>query len=494
MAQVIDIAADETVAAIRSKMLAATEKRIILAVARGTKALQSPVGPRVIARTAQEFQLEVAIVTVDGMVRDEAERAGFSVFRRIKQAEAAKRWRTPGPTKTTAAPRPHPSVALGQNPSRRSWAEHLLAALLILILLAAFGAASVLLIPEANIELVPARKNLAAEVRVAVVPDQKDIDYAKVSIPGRKLTTIVQGTWSQPTTSRKDQPEGRATGTVTFVNQAGLPITIPSGTIVSTGAGVPVRFRTTADVQLPSGRGATIQAPVEALDAGPQGNVGAYLINTVLGTQASQVSVINEQPTQGGSVRQVGMVTQADKDRLENGLLQRLEAEAHTALQNSLQPGEIAPRETLSKPHILGKGFDHMNGDTADQVSLTIRVEYSELAFKASDAQRMALAGLRGAVPAGYRLLDEGMDFQVASAEVDAQGGLLLDITASGVAQATLDPAQVRSLVLGRTPEEAQARLDGALPLAEPARISLTPPWSTTLPRFPFRIGVNIGS
>lgn len=498
MAHLIDVAPEETLVAIRSKLIAAPERDVLLVVPRGTKALQSTVGAKIIARAALDCRLRLAIVTRDAEVHRYAEEAGLSVFSRVGEAERAKRWRIPkvrsrqAATLTSPSRRARPEITLEPRPDTRSWPERLLGMLLLLVLLFGVGAASALLIPEGSVAVRPAKQAIAATVRLAVQPGLEDVDYGSVAIPGRIVTTIVQGTWSQPTTSRMDTPDQKATGTVLFVNQLATPITLPVGTIVSTGSGVPIRFRTTAEAQLPGQRGATVQVPIEAIDPGPQGNVGAYLINTIPGFASSHVSVINEQPMQGGSVRQVGVVTQADKDRLRAGLLQRLDSEAHNALQSLLEPGEIAPRETLVQRRIFGEGYDKMLDEAADQLTMTLRVEYEELAFKGIDANRIALAGLQGVVPEGYRLTAEGLSFEITAVELDENRNLFLTVTTRGIAQATLDDGDVRSLVLGKTPQEAQGLLSESLPLAEPAEVRLSPSWSPTLPRFPFRVRVSI--
>ena len=498
MAHLIEVVPEEALATVRAKLAAAPERDVVLVVPRGTKALRRAVGARVVARAVLDCRLRLAIVTRDAEVRHYAKEAGISVFTQVSGAERAKRWRTPRAEARQASPlatlsrRARPEITEAARPESRSWPERLLGVLLLLVLLFGVGAASALLIPEGSVVVRPAKQAIAAEVRLAVQSGLKDVDYGRVAIPGRIVTTIVQGTWSQPTTSRMDTPDQKATGVVLLINQLAAVLTLPVGTIVSTGSGVPVRFRTTAEAQLPGQRGATVSAPIEAIDPGPQGNVGAFLINTLPGLASSHVSVINEQPTQGGSVRQVGVVTQADKDRLRAGLLQRLDSEAHSALQNLLEPGEIAPHETLVQRRQFGEGYDKMLNEAADQLAMTLRVEYEELAFKGIDANRIALAGLQGVAPEGYRLTAEGLSFEITSMGLDDSRNLFLMVTTRGTAQAVLNARAVRSLVLGQTPQEAQRLLDENLPLAEPAYVRLTPGWSATLPRFAFRVRVSI--
>ncbi|NPV07273.1 MAG: hypothetical protein HPY83_04830 [Anaerolineae bacterium] len=492
MAEIVEALPDEPLSAIRSKLLAATERDVILVVPRGTRSMQTAVGAKVVARAVLDHRLRLAIVTHDSATYRHARDAGLSVFSSLERAETARRWRTPSrPTSIAERRRPAQSDA-AVAPDTHSWAERLLGLSLLVALLVAVGGGTAFLLPEATVRVRPASQELAAEVRLSVVPGLEQVDYEAVAIPGRSITAVLTGTGSQATTSRRDVPDARATGTVVLVNQRALPVTVPAGTIVTTASGVPVRFRTTVEVQLPGVRGSSAPVPVEAVDPGPQGNVGAYLINRVEGTLASQISVVNEEPTQGGSVRQVGAVTEADRERLRQALLQRLEQEAHTVVQSMLEPGDIAIRESLRRTRILGEGYDKMLGEAAEQITLTIRAEFEEIAFAEGDANRIALAGLQGAVPEGYQLLAEGLRFQITSTERSDNGTLLVTVVASGIVRARVDPGQVRDLVLGLPREEAESRLNQAFALAEPARVSTRPGWAASVPRFGFRVHVDL--
>lgn len=492
MAQLLEITPEESASHVRAKLAAATERDVILLVPRDARALRNQVGAKVLARAVVDLRLHLAVVTRDPEVRRHVSEAGISVFGQVNQAEAAKRWRTPPDQRPLEGVAPQRSLASVSSGEARSWPERLLGVALVLVLLVGVGAGTALLIPEAEVRVRPARQSVAVEVNLAVLAGLEQVDYERVAIPGRQVTTLVQGTWSQPTTSRVDSPDQRATGRVLFINQSSGAATIPAGTIVSTGAGVPIRFRTTEPAQLPGQRGGTAEAPVEAVDPGPQGNVGAYLINTLQGPLGAQVTVVNENPTQGGTVRQTGVVTETDREQLRNGLLQRLESEAHNAIQNQLRPGDIAPRETLVRTRVFGEGFDRMLGEPADQLTLTLRAEYAEMAFSSVDANLIALAGLQGAVPAGYRLTSEGLSFEITGVQAAGDGSLVLTVIAEGTVAATFEAAEVRGIVQGLTPREAEARLGQQLALAEPARVSLSPDWMGVMPQFGFRIRVVV--
>ena len=94
-----------------------------------------------------------------------------------------------------------------------------------------------------------------------------------------------------------------------------------------------------------------LSAEIEALEPGPVGNVAAATISVVeTAPLRGKIRVINENPTQGGGVRQVGVVTRADMDRLKAQLLQQLQQRAYVdPKRNLLRRQEIRRRYLFFK-------------------------------------------------------------------------------------------------------------------------------------------------
>jgi uncharacterized phage protein gp47/JayE len=94
----------------------------------------------------------------------------------------------------------------------------------------------------------------------------------------------------------------KATGTVTFSRSspASQDILIPSGTRVETSGSNPVQFKTTQAVTLLQGT-TSINASIEALNAGAASNVAANTITVIVDPVSGVESVNNSNPTSGGS-------------------------------------------------------------------------------------------------------------------------------------------------------------------------------------------------
>jgi len=367
----------------------------------------------------------------------------------------------------------------------------LLSVLLITGLVALLAGLVVLTVPQATVRLVPAVIQLEAGVTVIADPTVERVDAERNVIPARELRVQVEGTGQIPTTGRKDIPDAPAGGKVIFINKTSNQVTVPQGTMVRTSTGVNIRFTTVTTVTVPAGRDSKAEAEILAVEGGPGGNVGAFLINNIEGPLSLQLQVINEIPTSGGGVRQVGMVTQGDKERLRASLLQQLQQESYVRLTEKLKPQEVLPRETM-EVLILGETYDKFVDEPADFLGLKLQVVAVGLAFGEQDANQLSLQALKRQVPAGYDLSREGLVFEVGKDVQVNEGKVAFSARARGLAVARVDTVAVRDAVRGRDVAEAETYLTQNLPLRQPAVIDLNPNWLGRVPWLPFRVRVVV--
>ena len=200
----------------------------------------------------------------------------------------------------------------------------------LLVLLGGLLYAMTLILPSATIRLAPASESIQITIPLKAVQDAR-LDAEGGVVPAQALSVQVSGDARTPTTGRSDEPAGKARGQVVFINRTGGEITVPAGTIVSTGTGNNVRFATTEDVILPpSGRAA---ASAEALEPGPSGNARAGTVTRVEGSLGLSVLVANEMNFSGGTTAKMGVVTEEDKVRLQEQLLEELKRQALERLE-----------------------------------------------------------------------------------------------------------------------------------------------------------------
>jgi hypothetical protein len=251
---------------------------------------------------------------------------------------------------------------------------------------------------------------------------------------------------------------------------------------------------TAADVDVPGGFGAQVEAPIEAVDVGVGGNVGANLINEVEGVAALAVRVSNPQPTGGGGVKQVPSVTQADKDRLRAALLQQLQQRAYAQMQSGLGEQEYIAPESLAVADILDETYDRFVTEEAPSLGLQMRMRVSALKVGMQDANVLVYSALASRVPPGYELIPNGLTFQREETLVpaDKRGNLTLVMRGTGFAAARLDMEKVRRSVAGKPLESAREYLLESMPLQADPLVEVWPDWFGRVPYLTFRTEVQV--
>jgi len=490
---VIHLDVDDDIAAVCERLSRVEGWRVLIVVPRGCRALTSLLDLKLLARRARDLALEIALVTANPTTRSLAREVGIPVFFSLKRGQRVRwRWKSELPRQRAlgpALPRPMARPALR---GRTRWWERALAAFLLLAVVSALLAGAALAVPGATVILAPASKEVSTAVQVVADPEVKELDHQRGQIPARVVKLQIEGKGQMPVTGTKDAPDERARGTVVFINMINQPVTVPEGTVVSTSAGTIVRFTTEEEVTLPGVVGGTAQAEVVAVDPGLSGNVGANLINRVEGPLSLHVRVTNPEPTEGGSVKQVGVVTAADKERLKASLLQKLQQEAHALIEERLQEGEFVPPESVVVDEIISETYDRFTGEEAEVLNLDLRIRVSGTAINERDVKLLALRALEAEVGEGFELVPRSVHVQVGEVAGVEGRKVSFGLRASGLAVTKVDVDRVRAEVRGQPPEVARERLRQRLLLEEEPVVRIWPQWWRRLPWLPFRIDVVV--
>jgi len=348
-------------------------------------------------------------------------------------------------------------------------------------------------IPAATITVTPAADPIQVTVALQAIQDAVADANAGI-VSARALSAQVSGEARIPTSGRRLEPDARATGTVVLINRSEGPLTVPSGTVVATATGNNVLFVTTAEAPLaPNGR-ATV--PIEAMLPGPSGNVRAGTITKVEGPLALSLLVANDASSSGGTLAQVGVVTEEDKELLQALLFDRLKEQAFEQLQQRVEPGSFIPPESVSYL-MLSPTFTPFVGEVSPDLFLSMSVQAVGLVVDAHTGDAVAMSRLQTAMPPGTRLISDTVRYIPGSVVVTDERTVAFSITAEGTLLRHIDVGAVRSAVPGMTPEHAATVLAERFPLATVPEIKLGPDWlpyivPSNLPLLPWRVTVKV--
>jgi hypothetical protein len=506
MQQVIYLEVGDDMPAVRDLLEGAQAKQVLLVIPKGCRTFQNSINLRILRRHAGNLALEVALVTRDSRTRQLAREEGVPVLASIRRGRRG-RWRLGAPHRSSAQRAAAARVDglragrgdIGYGDTVILWAGRVLGVLLFVLLLLLVVGLGLLLIPEAKVTLVPYREVVQATLELRADPDAEKPNLDKLTIPARILEASVEQTGEIATVSMKDAPDAPATGTVMLINQTASSMEILPGAIVRTSTGTTVRFKTVTTATLPASVGGTAEAQIEALEPGPVGNVPAATINTIeTAALRGKVRVINEAPTRGGGVKQVGVVTRADMDRLKAQLLQQLQQRAFVELQTQLREQEFLPPESMTT-EIMAEVYDQFLDSEADVLGLQMRILATGTAVDRANANVLAYEALKAQIPATYELQSEEITFEIDEENVRMDGrSVILDVSASAPLVIDIDRGDVRSTVTGLTVEEAEEAVVGSFTLDAPPVIVVEPDWIKRwewldrVPYLPFRVQVVV--
>ena len=471
---------------------------------------------KILRKEADEGGVQVGFVTNDPDIRYFCKGTRLPVYK--SEAAARTHWRWPKPEGPLPAPNklrpivvaPPPDAGIALRPPtlvtlpdsttllgearvrpERVWLKGLSYTIFIGLIALAIAGLSAWLLPQATVDIVPARSQIISSVDLTARTGIDAPDYPHKVVPARVVQARVESFGTTPTTGQEDAPVKKATGNVTFINRTSREITIPKGTVVRTTFGTGIRFRTLKEATAPPGTGQQVTVPIEALEPGLKGNVPALTINAIEGPLNVRLRVSNRSGTRGGTVENVGTVTQADKNRLKNELLAQLQQQAYAKLGENLRSGEYIPPETVNT-YVLAETYDRFAGEHADELGLQLQLLARGLAVDMNGARTLAKRSLHESAPPDKFLLEETIRAGQPRFTLFGDDFVTLSITASGEVMEPVSASAVRAVLTGAPMNRAKQLLEENFVLAQPPQITLAPRWASHLPSLPFRIIVRV--
>lgn len=512
-AEFIQLEAGDDAASVRDRLQFHRGQRVVLIWPEEGKALTRKLDLVLIQREAMRQMIRLALVTHDPDVIRHAAELNISTFetvagsqrRRWKRGRSrvfATRLRRPLPTDPESL-MPYASRVRGDD--ELSTGRRVVLILARALALGALGgvlvAAAILLVPSANVMIMPAQQRVETEATITADPalQQAVVNVEQGIMPATTVRAEIEERGTIPTSGAQELSSTPAIGRVTFINRSSRAVVVPEGALVSTSAGTPIIFRTTEEVTVPAGVGSQADVAIEAIpeSAGEVGNVAAGLINAVIGPLAESVEARNFAPTFGGERRTVRLVTAEDRERLIGVLRQQLQDRAYRELAPRVPASQFIIPDTvrIEEERADWMTFDHDVGDVADHLTLTMRAVVAVSAIDETIAQSIAYARLSTQVARGRTIQPETIEYgDPILLGIDPAGRVTFALRASAVVTARVNVPALQERLIGRTQPDALRYLLSELDLAEESlpEITISPEWWSLMPLLPLRINVEV--
>lgn len=491
--QIITLESHDDLISVRDRMSWAKTPRILLVWPKYEKVTLRQVDLKVLQRHAASLGAQLGLVSRVRRVRLDAEALRIPVFKSTGEAQRV------------AWPKPRTRKRLLHRPPRRdlraerervlvregAWRTYpvvrvltfLVGVLAVLTLVALF-------IPRAEIILNPISKTQSLVLPVMASPSVDSV-FITGSVPAREKRVIVDGTETVTVTSAGVIPQSKARGVVEFRNLTQQSVVIPVGTGVQNGDGI--RFVTTREGTVDSGVGETLELPIEAVEGGIAGNLGAEAIRVIEGRLGLSLSVTNPESLTGGRELPSVQATDADRERVKDQLMKTLEEEAYRKLAEELSPGDQLFDKTLAVSQVFTEEYDPPPGAAGTKLTLNMRVEYAAQYADASDLAELASLALNASLPAGFRPASAGGTMTVEPVTrptLYKDGSIKWTMRAERKIVQNIDPARVTQMIQGFSSWNVTSKLEENLPLATAPEVRLSPAWWPWMPIVPFRITV----
>lgn len=456
----------------------------------------------VVLRELRRREIEAAWVIEDPARRPIAREVGFPVFGSEAAAEAYweqhEHWPALRPPKPAGPPRDRWWAETPRRPKlplprpQPPWLLMLESMVLVVVLLIV-AATGLLAGPSARIVLAPEGQRYDKVVPVSVSPDLDLPNLQRGIIPSARIGDEFEAYVEVSTSGQGFAYSGRATGRVLFTNLLGQEYRVAEGAVVRTSAGsYPVRFVTTQEVIIPAF--GQIEAPIEALEEGPRGNVDAYQINLVEGVAGFAVRVTNPYPVSGAESAAVAVVSEADRARAWDLAAEQVMDKAYEGLRAGayLEPGEYLPHQSLVVQAVPKQAYTHLVGEETPTLGLSLRLLVTAQKVKLRDVHALAYHHLAANLPAGYHLTDARFEYGEAAEEEVGPGRFTFYVASYGYATSRIAPEEVIRLVKGRRVAEVADVLFEELPLARPPEVIVSPEWFSYMPFLDLRYRVEV--
>ncbi|MCA1899873.1 MAG: baseplate J/gp47 family protein [Chloroflexi bacterium] len=491
--QIIALESHDDLISVRDKLSWAKTPRILLVLPKSAKVNLRLLDWKVLQRHADSLGAQLGLVTRRASVKRDAASLGIPVFDSTAAAQREP-WNIPARKRRRVLKAPRRDLRTLHDEIHNKREPALLSSLparaaIFTAGVLAFLALAGLFIPRAALTLYPEEKKQSVVISIAASDSTREVSLRGL-VPAREADAVVSAEESLSISSRISVPKSKSKGIVRFTNLSQNEVNIPAGATVTTSSGF--RFVTLNEVRLPPGMGRFVETPVEALQAGEQGNVAENTINLIEGSLGLSVSVSNPQPLSGGSnVMEIG-ATEEDRARLRGATVETLLRKAEAELRAALKEGDLLFSDTVEPAEIIEEVFAPLPGEPGNVLTLKMKVRFTARYVSAEDLLQLSLLALDASLEDGFEAAGAPA-YQATTAPFSGADGVVrFEIEASRPLLRRIDKMAVFALVRGLNPRQARAALTSTLSLRQSPKIEMTPSWYPWLPLIPFNLSITL--
>lgn len=477
-ASVVHVSKDDDVATICGRIDTAPSYAVVIHAPGGNRELAREIGMRRVMRHAQESGKTIAFATRSLALSSRARGFSIPVARRPEYV----RWDAGGRIVMGLAGRTLVIPAIGR----------MVQISVIAVIAVLFIGLVLTMGPSATVIAYPAADPVETVLTVTTGPEIDEIDLENVALPASQVSSSRVITVAIPTTGSTTVAVDPATVTLEVSNPLGGEVDVPAGTVVLAEIDdETVEFTLDEELIIPAEDQNTITAT--AVEAGSPGNVDAGTLTQWESDVWSELSVTNPEPASGGGDETVAAVAEDDIVTLRDtaNLLQEDRGVQETIIAD--RPGDAILADTATVD--IDRGEPSADpGTPAEVVIMDVAISVSALAITEETWDEVAPELLLDDDEEREFILGSVQAVETGETEVDPEtGNTVAEFAISAAVATEASSAEILEAVKGASPGDARSILETRYGIDD-AEIDVSPGWAPRLPRFDFRIDVELRS
>lgn len=365
------------------------------------------------------------------------------------------------------------------------------ASIFILFLLAS----AYLLLPRATAKIQVKTEDFSAEKSITVDTNATAKDAGKLILPGKLLTVEKELSKSFDATGRKDVGT-KATGTLSFSNNAGVDDQIPAGTTVKSSGGV--EFTVDAAITVPKASlnaggdkvAGKANGKVTAKNPGEKSNLPSATVYSVTGKPLITASG----ETSDGVSKEIKVVTADDLSKAEINTKDELSKSAKSDLIESAKNQKLNIFEDSIKNEIISSSSSKKADDQIDKFDFTVKLKFYVIGYSKSDLDSVLIDSSEKSLKANRMIVvpDKAeITYTLTESNIDT-GTLKIDSKLVGKSGPNMLESTVKGQIKGKSVSSAKNLI---LKNKDVEKVEIDV-WPNFLPQVPFlsnRIKVTFG-
>ncbi|MFC1626572.1 hypothetical protein ACFL1P_00045 [Patescibacteria group bacterium] len=350
-----------------------------------------------------------------------------------------------------------PFIKKIQNNSRNNKILFGLGTAFIVIIISAILMIRVL--PKASVTIVLEPKHIQKEHVITLSLDADEVDIENKILPAKLLEQTIEGEKTIETTGSKEIGTP-STGTVTIYNKSTTSKVFEKGTVLTVNS---LEFLLDDDISVASASENLVSGTVTfgkkdvqvtSSGIGEKGNIGKGSEFTMKGISSSIAVARNDEGFEGGTSKEVTVVSRADQDALVKALTNDLVEQAKQQLLETVGGGDVLIDETIETA-VEEKQFVQELGEESIELSGVVTVSVEGLAYSKDVINSYIEILFEDEFPDNYQIQDDTLTINIEEVEINDDETIMLSTKFEGYAIPLINEDTIKKEVVGMDIDKA---------------------------------------